>query len=54
MHSAQTHASSEANGVAQTRQEGPVYFSIPDQQTEQNGAELKVSVSLLQEGHSEG
>jgi hypothetical protein len=54
MHSAQIIASSEVKGVAQTRQDGPVYFSIPDQHAEQNGAVLKVSVSLLHEGHFEG
>ena len=54
MHSAQTVASLEVIGVAQIRQEGPVYFSIPDQHSEQNGASIKVSGSFLQEGHSEG
>jgi len=54
MHSEQVPASSELKGVAQIRQEGPAYFSIPDQHDEQNGAVLKLSVSLPQEGHSEG
>jgi len=54
MHSAHVVASSEVNGVAQIRQEGPVYCFIPDQQDEQNGAALKLSVSFPQEGHSEG
>jgi hypothetical protein len=54
MHSAQTSASSEVKGVAQMRQQGPPYFSMPDQQTEQKGAIVKVSVSFPQEGHSEG
>ena len=54
MHSAQTVASSEVIGVAQIRQDGAVYFTIPDQHSEQNGASLKVSGSFLHEGHSEG
>jgi hypothetical protein len=54
MHSPQTVASSEVKGVAQIRQEGPMYFSMPDQQTEQKGAIANVSVSFPQEGHSEG
>jgi len=54
MHSEQTLASSDVKGVAQTLQEGPEYFFIPDQQAEQNGAVPKASVSSLHEGHSEG
>ncbi len=54
MHSAQIVASSEANGVAQMRQHGPVYFFMSDQQTEQKGAIDKASVSLPHEGHFEG
>jgi hypothetical protein len=36
------------------RQDGPEYFSMPDQQAEQKGASLKVSGSVPQMGHAEG
>ncbi len=54
MQSAHVFASSEVKGVAQIRHEGPVYFFIPDQHDEQNGAVVKLSVSFPQLGHSEG
>ena len=54
IHSAQTVASSEVKGVAQTRQQGPAYFSIPHQHAEQKGASLNESGSFPHEGHSEG
>ncbi len=54
MHSEQILPEADEKGAEQTVHEGPEYLLIADQQRLQKGAYRRLSVRVLQEGHSEG